>query len=147
MVGHRAISSNRSVMQVSTTPAYRDLAAMTAGHVLADVCHWSLGAPASQSRRVTDCHLIAPGRALRGRLHSFSALADSASAGLVSVCSHQGMSRLAEPTICGRRSVTGTGGRRLAHARSSALLRLELGGGRLSVVTSASSTNQVRAAA
>lgn len=91
--GYVRISSNRSVMQVSTTPAIAiaQLAAMTslAGHTF-----WPDDVPlivgsagdrdaVSNHRRVTDCHLIALAARYGGRLVTFdAALADSASAGL-----------------------------------------------------------------
>lgn len=94
--GYVRISSNRSVMQVSTTPAIAiaQLAAMTslAGHTF-----WPDDVPlivgsagdrdaVSNHRRVTDCHLIALAARYGGRLVTFdAALADSASAGLVEV--------------------------------------------------------------
>lgn len=94
--GYVRISSNRSMMQVSTTPAIAiaQLAAMTslAGHTF-----WPDDVPlivgsagdrdaVSNHRRVTDCHLIALAARYGGRLVTFdAALADSASAGLVEV--------------------------------------------------------------
>lgn len=105
--GYVRISSNRSVMQVSTTPAIAiaQLAAMTslAGHTF-----WPDDVPlivgsagdrdaVSNHRRVTDCHLIALAARYGGRLVTFdAALADSASAGLVSVVV-TGDGRLARP--------------------------------------------------
>lgn len=81
--GYVRISSNRSVMQVSTTPAIAiaQLAAMTslAGHTF-----WPDDVPlivgsagdrdaVSNHRRVTDCHLIALAARYGGRLVTFDA--------------------------------------------------------------------------
>lgn len=159
--GYVRISSNRSVMQVSTTPAIAiaQLAAMTslAGHTF-----WPDDVPlivgsagdrdaVSNHRRVTDCHLIALAARYGGRLVTFdAALADSASAGRSRCCSHRGWAARQACRICGRRRPRSDTGRPtlLAHARSSALLGSgSAAAGSKTVVASASSTNQVRAAA
>lgn len=93
-LGFVRISSNRRVMQVSTSPAtaIAQLEAMTslAGHTFwPDDVSLIVGKRGdrnvvSNHRRVTDCHLIALAAHHRGRLVTFdAALRDSAPVGVV----------------------------------------------------------------
>lgn len=159
--GYVRISSNRSVMQVSTTPAIAiaQLAAMTslAGHTF-----WPDDVPlivgsagdrdaVSNHRRVTDCHLIAWPRATgAGWSHSMPHWPIQHPQASSRCCSHRGWAARQACRICGRRRPRSDTGRPtlLAHARSSALLGSgSAAAGSKTVVASASSTNQVRAAA